>query len=129
MALLNAFLALLALGGIVLLATGWSGLESRLPGGLPVGNAVAAAAMILAAGAAHRISMPGSRVRGFAAVALGAALLWLPLSVAVAGNLDLNFGESTGPAWFAFTAFVFAAAFGSLIAAAVALGIARARRA
>lgn len=108
-----------AVSCVALLASGWAGLEALLPGGLPLGNAVAAAAPILAAWAALRLSARGSRARRFAAFALFVALAWLPVSVALAGNLELNFGASTGSAWLAFTAFTFLAAFGALLAAGV----------
>lgn len=110
---LNA-LALLAL---VLLGSGWTGLENLLPGGLPVGNALSALAMIFAAGAAVLFSIAGSRVRGFSRAALLVAVLWLPASIALAGNLELNFRESTATAWFAFTVLAFVASFGALLVA------------
>lgn len=109
------------------LVSGWNGLESRLPGGLPVGNALSAISLILAAWAAVRISAPGTWVRRFAAFALVVALAWLPVSIALAGNLELNFSGPAGPAWIAFTALAVIAAYGSLLAAAVARGMARAR--
>lgn len=110
-----------------LLASGWDGLEATLPGGLPLGNAVSAASLVLGAWAAFRLSAPGSWVRRFAAFALAVALSWLPLSIALAGNLELNFSGSTGAPWLAFTAFAAIAAFGSLLAAVAARGMARAR--
>lgn len=117
----------LALSAACLLAGGWGGLEARLPGGLPVGNAVSAAALIFAAAAAFGVAAPGSWVRRFAAFALVVALSWLPVSIALAGNLELNFGEATGPAWLAFTAIAVIAAYGSLLTAAIAWRVSRAR--
>lgn len=114
-----AALALLALFGIGLLASGWSGLEARLPGGLPLGNVVSAASLIFAAASASLLSARGTRIRMLSSAALALAVLWLPISIALAGNLDLNFGDSTGPAWFAFTALATLASFGSLLIAFV----------
>jgi hypothetical protein len=112
-----AFLVFGAFLATGLLMSGWSGLEMRLPGGLPAGNALSAAALILPAGAGLLLSRRGSWPRTVSVAALVLALLWLPVSVALAGNLDLNFTESTGPAWFAFSALVLVASFGALLAA------------
>lgn len=109
------------------LASGWDRLEAPLPGGLPLGNALSAISLILAAWAAVRISAPGTWVRRFAAFALVIALSWLPVSIALAGNLELNFDGPTGPAWLAFTALAVLCSFGSLVASAVACAFARAR--
>jgi hypothetical protein len=122
----TALLAALAAAAIGLVASGWSGLESRLPGGLPVGNAASAAAMVHAAWAAFRLA-PAPWIRRIAAVSLAVALLWLPASIALAGNLELNFDGSTGPAWFALTAFALLASWGSLAMAAAARWVARAK--
>lgn len=119
--------AALAVSAAGLLSSGWDGLEARLPGGLPAGNAVSAAALIFAAAAAFGVSVPGSWVRRFAAVALVIAISWLPVSIALAGNLELNFSDATGPAWLAFTAIAIVAAYGSLLTAAIARGISHAR--
>jgi hypothetical protein len=108
--------AALAIG---LLLSGWSDLETRLPGGLPVGNALSAAAVILAAWAAALLTRRGTVLYRLCVAALGLAILWLPVSIAIAGNLDLNFRRSTGPAWFAFTALTLLASFGALLAALV----------
>jgi len=107
-------MAALAFVALVLLVAGWRGLEARLPGGLPIGNALSAFSMILAAGAGVLLSLRGSWTRLYSIVALALAILWLPLSIALAGNADLNFRESTGPLWFGFTAITLVASFGAL---------------
>lgn len=108
--------AVLAIG---LLLSGWSGLEEHLPGGLPVGNALSAAAVILAAWAAALLTRRGTFLYRLCVAALVLAISWLPVSIALAGNLDLDFDESTGPVWFAFTALALLASFGALVAALV----------
>lgn len=104
----------LAFLALVLLVAGWRGLEARLPGGLPVGNALSALSMILAACAAIVLSIRGSWVRLYAIAALFLAVAWLPVSIALAGNTDLNFNEATGPLWLGFTAITLVASFGAL---------------
>lgn len=115
-----AALALLALFGIGLLASGGSGLEARLPGGLPVGNAVSAAVLVFAAWAALLLSARSAWIWRFSTFALTLAVLWLPVSIALAGNLELNFDSGIGPAWFAFTALALLASFGALLFALIA---------
>src|SRR5262245_39853654 len=97
-----AFLALL------LLVAGWGGLEARLPGGLPIGNRLSARSRMLAAGAAVVLSDRGTWVRRYAVAALILATAWLPLSIALAGNADLNFNARTASAWFTLTAITLA---------------------
>lgn len=104
----------LAFLALVLLVAGWRGLEARLPGGLPIGNALSALSMILAACAAIVLSIRGSWVRLYAIAALFLAVAWLPVSIALAGNADLNFSEATGPLWLGFTAITLVASFGAL---------------
>jgi len=112
-------MALLALIAVVTLLLGPDQLERRLPGGLPVGNAVSAAALILAAASATLLSARGTWTRWVSSAALALAVLWLPISIALAGNLDLNFGDASGPAWFALTALALLASFGALLLAFV----------
>lgn len=81
------------------LLTGSPWIETPLPGGLPLGNALSALALCALAGAALELSPVGSVLRAFANVALFAAIVWLPVSIALAGNLALNFAGGRGPAW------------------------------
>src|SRR5262245_56287162 len=85
----RAAFAMIALAflGVVLLVAGWGGLEARLPGGLPIGNALSALSMILAAGAAVVLGDRGTWVRRYAITALALATAWLPVSIALAGNV------------------------------------------
>ena len=112
----RAAFAMIALAflAIVLLVAGWGGLEARLPGGLPIGNVLSALSMILAAGAAVVLSDGGTWVRRYAVAALLLATAWLPLSVALAGNADLNFNEGTATAWFVLTAITLVLSFSAL---------------
>jgi hypothetical protein len=111
-------MAAAALACLALLVSGADALEARLPGGLPLGNAVSAAALVLAAWAALRLAAKGSRLRGIALCALVLSALWLPASILLAGNLELNFAGRAGRAWTVLTAIATLAAFGSLAAAA-----------
>src|SRR5687767_9438339 len=90
--------AALAMGLLVL---GAADLERPLPGGLPLGNAVTALALLCPAVVARAISRPFSHCRRLAQLALVAAVFWLPVSLLLAGNLALNFTGSRGLAWLA----------------------------
>ena len=57
-------------------------------------------------------------MRGIALCALVLSALWLPASILLAGNLELNFAGRAGRAWTVLTAIATLAAFGSLAAAA-----------
>jgi len=98
-------LSLLALAVISLasLMSGASYLEFALPGGLPAGNALAAIGLASAAALPVLLSSAGSVLRSAAWAALAAAAAWLPLSIALAGNLALNFASGSGSIWLGFT--------------------------
>lgn len=81
------------------LVTGADLVQQVLPGGLPVGNAVAAAALLCFAGAAVQLSTAPGWVAWTARVSLGMAVAWLPLSALLAGNLQLNFHGDAGTLW------------------------------
>ena len=83
------------------LASGAGFLGAPLPGGLPLGNALAALGLCAAAGAAIGLGRAGTMRRAVAIVALLAAGAWLPVSVVLAGNLALNFSGGRGQAWMA----------------------------
>ena len=87
------------------LVAGAGFLTLDLPGGLPLGNGIAALALVSAAGVAVGVGRPGTALRRYGWVALGVAVLWLPASVALLGNLRLNGtpGASSG-LWLGFTA-------------------------
>ncbi|HZX79246.1 hypothetical protein [Lysobacter sp.] len=92
-------LALVFASAVLALVGGGSFLEWSLPGGLPLGNAIAAAGLCALAGMAVVIALPGSPARLVAWLALLACVAWLPASVALAGNLSLNFTWSRGITW------------------------------
>ncbi len=92
-------LLLVAAFAVFSLLSGAAYLELPLPGGLPFGNALTAAGLCAAAWAALTLSPRGSARSMLAACALLAAIAWLPLSIALAGNLALNFAGGRGSAW------------------------------
>ena len=91
-------------GSVSALLAGAAFLAADLPGGLPVGNAVAALALVAAAGVAVLVGRPGAGLRRYGLLALAAAVLWLPVSAALLGNWRLNGtpGQSSMP-WFVLT--------------------------
>ena len=98
-------LSLMALAVVSLasLMSGASYLEFALPGGLPAGNALAAIGLASTAALPVLLSPAGSVLRSAALAALAAAAAWLPLSIALAGNLALNFASGSGSIWQGFT--------------------------
>lgn len=107
-------LIIITVGAIYSLVSGAPYLETPLPGGLPIGNVIAAVAFIAPAGAALALSRPGTWLRRFAATSFLVALAWLPMSIVLAGNLELNFNGSGGFIWMNFTLAIALAAFGVL---------------
>lgn len=94
-----AVLLLVAAACALPMATGASQLESPLPGGLPLGNLLTALVLCATAGAAVALAPPNTPLRTVAKLSLLAAVAWLPLSIALAGNLALNFTGWRGTAW------------------------------
>lgn len=92
-------LAALAAGSLLSLVMGTEFVGTRLPGGLPLGNALAALVFVAGAGVACVLSPHGTRVALVSRILLLAALAWLPVSIAMAGNLDLNFSGDRGTIW------------------------------
>jgi hypothetical protein len=100
-----AWLTFLACGATLALAPDVLVEEVPGPAGLPWGNAIAAVGLV-AAGAAGWMSAPiGSPFRVVAVVALANAAVWLPVSIAIAGNARLAFpGRPEGlQIWFGYT--------------------------
>jgi hypothetical protein len=89
----------IALVSVASLVTGASYLGIVLPGGLPLGNAIAASGLVSTAAAAVLLSASDSRLRAAALCALCAAIAWLPLSIVLAGNPALNFAGWRGTVW------------------------------
>jgi hypothetical protein len=101
-----AVIALLAGTALVVfaLANAWEGLLWSLPGGLPLGNALVALALCALPAAALLLSPPGTIGRRLSLVSLVVSMAWLPVSVLMAGNPNLNFSGGSGFAWTVFTA-------------------------
>ncbi|MBT8136359.1 MAG: hypothetical protein KJO54_05005 [Gammaproteobacteria bacterium] len=93
------FLGLVTVVSVAALISGAAFLNSLLPGGLPAGNIVAACILCAPAGAAVLLSPPRTPVSYFSIAALVAAVAWLPVSIALAGNLLLNFAGPNGDIW------------------------------
>ena len=113
---LSIFLLLLAWTGVATaaLVAGAPWLEQPLPGGLPAGNLLAASIPVALALAAWLLGRSRSLQRRAAATALVAALAWLPVSIALAGNLALDFSGDRGTAWLGFSAVMMVAALAAL---------------
>jgi hypothetical protein len=107
-----AMFLMVALAAISLLVSGPSYLEAPLPGGLPIGNVLAELAFSTPAGAAIALSQPRTWLRRIAATTFMVGLAWLPISIALAGNLVLNFNGSRGSVWLGFTLAIALAVFG-----------------
>ena len=97
----SAVLALfaIALFAALSLLSGAPYLSAYLFGSLPVGNLLTALGLCAASAAAIGLSMPGTWLRAVSFVALLASALWLPVSAAMAGNLELSFSGSRGDTW------------------------------
>ncbi|MBS7456249.1 hypothetical protein [Coralloluteibacterium stylophorae] len=116
--------AALALASLV---AGGDLLDLRLPGGLPLGNLLAWLVPCgLSAAALALAPVPGRALR-FARVSCVFAVAWLPVSLALADDLALNFSGGRGTAWLAFSLAVAACAAAALPTAALAALIRRRR--
>ena len=76
-------------------------------GGLPLLNAITAVGLCTASAAAIRLSPRGSIHQALSVAALVASILWLPLSIGLAGNLRLNFSGARGDTWIWMNLFTF----------------------
>lgn len=103
----SILLIVFSLAAVAILMTGAEYLERTLPGGLPIGNAVATIGLVCAAAAAVGLSQPHTKLRYASLFSAVAAFLWLPLSIALAGNLALNFSSDWGPVWLWFSLITF----------------------
>ena len=75
--------------------------------GMPVLNAMTAIGLCTASAAAIRLSPGGSILQTLSVAAFVAAILWLPLSIGLAGNLRLNFSGTQGDRWIWMNLFTF----------------------
>jgi hypothetical protein len=99
--------------GVLFLGARYS--ESVLIGGLPLGNILASIGLFSLAGSAFYLSPLGSARRRISQVVLILAMVWLPISILLAGNLALNFSGSRGSAWLIISWVTVVAVLGSLI--------------
>lgn len=127
--LVAALLLAVAAFSVVSLISGASYLETHLPGGLPIGNALSAIGLCALAGSAVLLSPRRTTLRTVSVAALLGAAAWLPVSIALAGNLALNFHGGRGDAWMVFSAVIPALVFSAFGWALVAALLARRRRA
>ena len=109
----------------VSMALGASFLDAALPGGLPLGNLLTALGLCAAAGAAVGLSTPGTVLRLAALMSLLGAMAWLPVSMLLAGNPELNFSGERGVAWMVFSLVVVLDVFSTLVWALIASLLAR----
>ena len=112
---------------VLSLVRGASYLETPLSGGLPLGNGLVALGLCAFASAAVVLSVRGSTLRAASLVSLVGATLWLPISVALAGNPQLNFSGGRGSVWLVLSVAVFAAACFTLLWALGAAALAKIR--
>ena len=94
---------------LVSLVEGAAYLEWLLPGGLPFGNGLTATGLFSAAVVALLLSTPKTALRWTAIVSIVLSVLWLPVSIGLAGNLSLNFQGTNGSVWrlYSLVTFVF----------------------
>ena len=118
MALFLLTTSLLSLGALF---SGGDYPEQVLPSDLPVGNVLAAVGLCCLAGAALFLSPPGSIRNRASSLALFVAIIWLPLSIALAGNLALNFSGLRGATWLAVSSLTVIAVLGSFLWAVTGL--------
>lgn len=127
--LIITLLLIVASIALLSLALGASYLETMLPGGLPLGNALTAIGLSAAAGAAVGLSAGHVVLRRVSVASLIGAFAWLPASIALAGNLTLNFHGGYGLAWLVLSLAVVATVLCALTWALVATLLAKLRRA
>lgn len=116
---LVALLTVIALGSLYALLSGAPFLAASLPGGLPVGNAMASVGLCAFGGAAIGLSRADTRLRAISVGSLVMAACWLPFSLLLAGNLELNFSGHRGSAWLALTLVTALAVIGSFLGASL----------
>jgi hypothetical protein len=103
-----AILLMIVLFTCASLVTGAAYLLWLLPGGLPFGNGLTAAGLSSAAVIALLLSKPKSVLRWIAIGSIVLSVIWLPISIGLAGNLSLNFDGTNGLVWRRFTLATFA---------------------
>lgn len=98
-------LVCLAIAGVAgwLLFSGSELLDVELPFDFPAGNIAAAVMLVGLAAIPVLSSVPGSRLRAVAKATLVAAIAWLPVSMAIAGGMQLSFSGWQSWAWMIYT--------------------------
>lgn len=86
-----------------LLFSGSDLLEAELPFAFPAGNIVAAVMLVAAAALPVLLSAPASKLRTVARATLLLAIAWLPVSMAIAGGMQLSFSGWQSWVWMAYT--------------------------
>ena len=89
------------------LIAGATYLEWLLPGGLPFGNGLTAVGLISAAVVALVLSKSETLLRWAAIASVVFSILWLPVSIGLAGNLSLNFQDDRGLVWLPYSLITF----------------------
>ena len=97
------FIVVSFLVACLLLVTGSDLLFVQLPGEIPAGNVISAICFILPAVGVHWLMQDVARFKTLRKAVVAGALLWLPVSVALAGNTKLIFTRDSFQAWAMFS--------------------------
>jgi hypothetical protein len=124
-----SMLLVITVVSVTSLVSGAGYLEIVLPGGLPAGNAIASLGLVAPAAVAVLLGAPGSPLRAAALGTFCAAVAWLPVSIALAGNLALNFTGWRGSVWLGVSLVIHVAVLCTLAWSLVARALAMGRRA
>ena len=100
---ITLLLLLLFTASLSALLFGGERLEAPLLGWLPLGNLLVALAHSSLAAVPWRLACVGSSLWRVARVVFYCSLSWLPVSILLAGNAELNFSGWRGSAWLAFS--------------------------
>ena len=97
-----ACLAVAAVAGW-LLFSGSELLDVELPYAFPAGNIAAAVMLVAAAGVPVLLAADGTRLRAVARAVFVLAIAWLPVSMAIAGGMQLHYSGWQSWAWIVYT--------------------------
>lgn len=73
---------------------------------IPLGNLIVPLGLVSGASLAVRLSKKASFKYRFAQLLAIMALLWLPVSIYLAGNVEINFSGNSNDIWFKYTALI-----------------------
>lgn len=93
----------IAVASAWMLFSGSELLDAELPFAFPAGNIAAAAMLVALAAIPVLLSARGSRLRAVARATLLLAIAWLPVSMAIAGGMQLSFSGWQSWAWMIYT--------------------------